>query len=58
MLYGSELSQYTVEAMKNICEKSESAVVHCTVTRWLKKVYSGWKNLDDQSQVGLKPSIA
>ena len=48
-----ELILYEVEMShnvnKNICCTKEGAVDSNSVTRWLKKVYSGYKNFSDQA---------
>ena len=52
MLYEFKLGHNTAEATKNICcVKSEGAVDHSPVTRWLKKFCPGCKNLDDQARL-------
>ena len=46
------------EATKTICcEKDESTVDHCIVTRWLKKVHPVCKNLDDQPRSGRPKTV-
>ena len=53
MLYEFELSHNAAEATKNIfCEKSEGAVDYSTVSRWFKKFWLGYKNLNNQARSG------
>ena len=51
MLYNSEQGHNAVEADKNICcVKSEGAVDHSIVTRWLKKCHSTCKTPNNQAR--------
>ena len=44
--------------MKNLCcVKGEGAVNHNTVTGWLKKFCSGYKNLNDQARSGRPKTV-
>ena len=53
MFYKFELGYNSTEATRNNCfEKDEGPVDHRTVTRWLKKFRSDWKNFDDQTRSG------
>ena len=53
MLYEFKLGHNAVEAAKNICgAKNEGVVDHRTVTRWFKKICSGYKNFDNQARSG------
>ena len=58
MLYKFKLGHNAAEVTKNICCMiGESAVNHCTITRWLKKFYSGCKNLNNQARSGRPKSV-
>ena len=47
MLYKFKLGYNAEEVSKNIyCMKGEGTLDHSTVTKWLKKFCSGWKNLN------------
>ena len=48
MLYEFKL---IVEAKKKICSvKSRDAIDHSRITKWLKTLRSGCKNIDDQAK--------
>ena len=51
MLSEFELGHKVAEAAKNICfAKGVGAIDHRTVTRWLKKFLSGFKNFNDHAR--------
>ena len=57
-LYKFELGHNTTESTKNICcAKDEGAIDHSAVTRWFKKFYLGFKNLNNQTRPGRPKSI-
>ena len=52
MLYEFKLGHNFIEASKHICyAKVKCAVDHSTVTRWLKKFHSSYKNLNNQAKL-------
>ena len=50
MLYEFKLDHNALEATRKNCVKSEDAVDHGTVTRWVKKFCSSRKNLNEQAR--------
>ena len=58
MLYKFELHYKAAEAIKNIwCAKGDGTVGHSTVTKWLKNLCSGCKNLDDHLTLSGSKSV-
>ena len=53
MLLEFEVGNNTTTATTNIgCVKSEGAVYHSTVTRWLNKLHSDYKNPENLARSG------
>ena len=58
MLYEFELCHNIAEATKNICAKGEVTIDNSTISKWLKKFCSGYRNLDDWARSCKFKSIA